>query len=156
MSYVYLERFLKATNGSFPLRWYNWTCLMIICILLASKVWDDLSMWNIDYTKICTFLTIQRLNQLESVYLIAMNFDVRIAQKAYAEYYFKIKSMLGVCDLPTDNEFITRKPEEGMQLTKIKGEIIGARCDSDSKVALKVRKNSGIKASLEEIIKNND
>jgi len=44
MSLIYVERLIKTTNicpGP-----ENWRSILFSCMVLASKVWDDLSMWN--------------------------------------------------------------------------------------------------------------
>ena len=50
MSLVYIERLLKQSH--MPLNLRNWRPVMMICMVLASKIWDDLSMWNSDFSKV--------------------------------------------------------------------------------------------------------
>jgi hypothetical protein len=45
MSLIYVERLIKRTNGDLRPRARNWRSLLFSCMILSSKVWDDLSMW---------------------------------------------------------------------------------------------------------------
>jgi Cyclin, N-terminal domain len=104
MSLIYVERLIKTANvipGP-----TNWRSVLFSCMVLASKVWDDLSMWNIDFSNVAsgntdntqapglTLFTLQRVNQLELVLLKSLSFDVRVPASEYAKYYFLIRTML--------------------------------------------------------------
>jgi len=99
MSLIYVERLIKTTNlvpGP-----ENWRSVLFSCMVLASKVWDDLSMWNIDFSNVASshaqgmsLFTLQRVNQLELILLKSLNFDVRVPASEYAKYYFLIRTML--------------------------------------------------------------
>jgi len=49
MSLVYVERLIKMTGGELRPRADNWRSILFSCMVLSSKVWDDLSMWNADF-----------------------------------------------------------------------------------------------------------
>ena len=97
MSLIYVERLIKRTNGKLRPRKSNWRSLLFSCMILSSKVWDDLSMWNADFSQSCppgvTF-SLQRINQLELAVLHALNFQVKVPASEYAKYYFLLRSML--------------------------------------------------------------
>lgn len=44
MSLIYIERLIKRTEGSIRPTPLNWRSMLFSCMILASKVWDDLSM----------------------------------------------------------------------------------------------------------------
>lgn len=100
MSLIYVERLTKATNGALQPAPHNWRSILFSCMVLASKVWDDLSMWNIDFSNVSaatrglTSFTLPRINQLELALLTSLNFDVRVPASEYAKYYFLIRTML--------------------------------------------------------------
>lgn len=103
MSLIYVERLIKTTNLTPGPE--NWRSVLFSCMVLASKVWDDLSMWNIDFSNVASanssnqseglaLFTLQRVNQLELILLKSLNFDVRVPASEYAKYYFLIRTML--------------------------------------------------------------
>ncbi|CAI5742361.1 unnamed protein product [Peronospora destructor] len=93
MSLVYVERLLKATSGFLQLRGENWRRLVFCSMVMASKVWDDLSMTNADFSKIWPELSLKQINELELVYLSAVEYNVRVSAVSYAKYYFHLRSM---------------------------------------------------------------
>jgi len=97
MSLIYVERLIKKTGGALRPRPSNWRSLIFSCMILSSKVWDDLSMWNADFSQSCppgvTF-PLQRINALELGVLNALNFKVKVPASEYAKYYFLLRSML--------------------------------------------------------------
>jgi len=110
MSFVYLERLLKATRGGLTLNELNWKGVVLSTMILASKVWDDLSMWNSDFSKICPEFPLQRINQLEICLLEAVKYEVRIMGSQYAKYYFQLQSMRKALGIPIEAQDDNRSP----------------------------------------------
>jgi hypothetical protein len=50
MTLIYVERLIKCSQGRLRPRTRNWRSLLFSCAVLSSKVWDDMSMWNGDFT----------------------------------------------------------------------------------------------------------
>jgi len=98
MSLIYVERLIKKTNGHLRPRATNWRSLLFSCMILSSKVWDDLSMWNADFSQSCppggVNFSLQRINQLELAILNTLKFNVKVPASEYAKYYFLLRSML--------------------------------------------------------------
>jgi hypothetical protein len=99
MSLIYVERLIKETNGVLTPSPENWRSILCSCMILASKVWDDLSMWNIDFSNVSaasglSSFSLQRINQLEIAILTSLNFRVEVPASEYAKYYFLIRTML--------------------------------------------------------------
>lgn len=100
MSLIYVERLIKESNGLIVPTGETWKSILFSCMVLASKVWDDLSMWNIDFSNVAgrnyvlASFTLRRINDLELALLKCLNFIVRVPASEYAKYYFLIRSML--------------------------------------------------------------
>jgi len=111
MSLIYVERLLKEDTTIVPVP-ENWRSVLFSCMVLASKVWDDLSMWNVDFSNVCgrsdraglIAYTLPRINQLELALLKALNFNVKVPASEYAKYYFLIRSMLIKSGLLTEEK----------------------------------------------------
>ena len=75
---------------------YTWRSVVAAAMVLASKVWDDLSMINIDFCEICgAQFDLRRLNKLEVAFLAAIRFDCQIHAATYARVYFQLRSTKG-------------------------------------------------------------
>jgi hypothetical protein len=94
MCLIYVERLIKVTKGRFCIRYDNWRPTLFACMILASKVWDDLSMWNVDFSQISPAFDLQRINELELALLDALHYEVKVPAGEYAKYYFHIRSMI--------------------------------------------------------------
>jgi len=98
MSLIYVERLIKKTGGRLRPKATNWRSLLFSCMILSSKVWDDLSMWNADFSQSCppggVNFSLQRINQLELAILNTLKFNVKVPASEYAKYYFLLRSML--------------------------------------------------------------
>ena len=109
ISLIYIERLIKMTCGSLTPRANNWRSILFSCMVLASKVWDDLSMWNCDFSKIgplgVTF-SLARTNELEVALLRALEYKVKVGASEYAKYYFLLRGML--CRSGLANDDLTR------------------------------------------------
>ena len=91
MTLVYLERLLKVgashRRGGLALLRSNWRPILLICMIMASKVWDDLSMWNADFSLVCPSFTLQRINELE----VALLDTLKYARRDSAEHFSRLK-----------------------------------------------------------------
>lgn len=97
MSLIYVERLVKKTGGKLRPRAQNWRSLLFSCMILSSKVWDDLSMWNVDFSQSCppgVSFPLKRINDLELAVLHALEFQVKVPASEYAKYYFLLRTML--------------------------------------------------------------
>ena len=92
---MYIERLLKSKSAGVALKLgpHNWMTVLFCGLLISSKVWDDFSMWNSDFSQISPGLNLKRVNALEVDFLRALGFSVRVPASAYAKYYFQLRTM---------------------------------------------------------------
>ncbi len=92
---IYCERLLKSTRGRLKIKYDNWRSVIFACMIMASKVWDDLSMWNVDFSNVFDFcFDLKRINDLECAMLNCLKFVVTVSAAEYAKYYFHLRSMM--------------------------------------------------------------
>lgn len=60
---VYIERLLLKTG--ILVNKYNWKRILLVCLCVASKVWDDDSLENVHFPKVMSDVTINMINKLE-------------------------------------------------------------------------------------------
>lgn len=125
ISLIYVERLIKVTGGKLRPRPSNWRSMLFSCMVLSSKVWDDMSMWNADFSQTCpagVAFTLQRVNELELAVLSALNYQVKVPASEYAKYYFLLRSLLiksglGSEDLNTMNPLDVEGAKQLQQVT---------------------------------------
>ena len=169
MSLIYVERLIKRTGGNLRPRAENWRSLMFSCMILSSKVWDDLSMWNADFSQSCppgVSFPLQRINELELAVLNALSFQVKVPASEYAKYYFLLRSMLiksglGGEDInaldPLDVMGARRLQQVSSQFENLslgaKPTAVSKRSQSLSITAMKAKQPTKAKLGLEQVVK---
>jgi len=96
MAVVYIDRFFCETGVTFDKT--NWRPLVFTAVLLATKVWEDYSVWNVDYVDIFPGLEVESINNLEREFLHRICFNLVLSQSIYARYYFELRSLASVSD----------------------------------------------------------
>jgi hypothetical protein len=55
-------------------------------------VWEDQSVWNVDFLPVFDNLTAQDLNKLERQFLALLQYNVSLTASLYAKYYFELRT----------------------------------------------------------------
>ena len=90
MAAAYLTRTLAAT--SVKLYPWSWRRVLLTCLILASKVWEDESVWNVDFLELFPSSTLKDLSSCETKILNLLSFDVEINASQYTKTYFELRS----------------------------------------------------------------
>ncbi|KAL7669673.1 hypothetical protein ACOME3_010319 [Neoechinorhynchus agilis] len=88
---IYLERVLNYSQSTIDQ--YTWKRMLLGAIILASKVWDDQAVWNVDFCLVIKDLTVEEMNELERQYLILVHFNINVRSSVYAKYYFELRCL---------------------------------------------------------------
>lgn len=67
-------------------------------LLMASKVWQDLSSWNVEFASVYPQFSVDAINRLELAFLKSIKWNLYISSSAYAKYYFALRSLLEKSD----------------------------------------------------------
>jgi len=90
MALAYLDRI--QNNTDFKINAFNWKRTTLSCLILASKVWEDQAVWNVDFLDLFPLTTPHDLGQLEKRCLGLLTFDVSLSASQYATIYFNLKA----------------------------------------------------------------
>lgn len=60
---VYIERLLRKSN--ILINRFNWKRLVLTCLCVASKVWDDDSLENVHFPQVMGDVSLKMINKLE-------------------------------------------------------------------------------------------
>lgn len=88
---IYVERLME--NAGIEILASNWRPIMLCGLLLASKVWQDLSTWNVEFESISPDFTLKSINVLERTFLKYLRYSLFISGSVYARYYFALRSL---------------------------------------------------------------
>jgi len=85
----------QINQGKPTLRLYtfNWKRVFLSSIILASKVWEDQAVWNVDFMALFPLASANDLGQLEKKLLGMLGFDVSLKASEYTKIYFSMRSM---------------------------------------------------------------
>mmetsp|Transcript_1294 Transcript_1294/g.1737 ORF Transcript_1294/g.1737 Transcript_1294/m.1737 type:complete len:598 (-) Transcript_1294:2-1795(-) len=89
---IYVERLMEVARV--PLMASTWRPIVMCGLLLASKVWQDLSSWNIEFASVYPQFSPEAINRLEILFLRQVKWDLYISSSLYAKYYFALRSLL--------------------------------------------------------------
>ena len=89
---IYVERLMEVAKV--PLLADTWKPIFMAGLLLASKVWQDLSSWNIEFASVYPQFSLDSINRLELQFLKSVKWDLYISSSLYAKYYFALRSLM--------------------------------------------------------------
>ena len=89
---IYVEKLMEVAKV--PLVAETWRPIFMCGLLLASKVWQDLSSWNIEFASVYPQFSLDAINRLELFFLKFIKWDLYISSSLYAKYYFALRSLL--------------------------------------------------------------
>ncbi|XP_019901170.1 cyclin-Y isoform X1 [Esox lucius] len=138
---VYLERLL--TYAEIDIGPGNWKRIVLGAILLASKVWDDQAVWNVDYCQILKDITVEDMNELERQFLELLQFNINVPSSVYAKYYFDLRSLSETNSLSIPLEPLSRDKAQRL-------EAISRLCDDKYKDARRAAKKRS--ASVDNLV----
>lgn len=72
----------------------NWRQVLFGAWMLASKVFDDLSMVNRDFSVVCPMFSNRDVNEVEVAVLTILDYNVAVNGEQYALYYFRLHDEL--------------------------------------------------------------
>lgn len=88
---AYVERLISKTDVT--LHASNWRRIVLSALILASKVWEDQAVWNVDFLSVFPSVDVRDLNLLEKNFLELIKYNVSLKGSTYAKYYFELRGL---------------------------------------------------------------
>jgi len=88
---AFIERLIGYTGVT--LHASNWRRIVLSALILASKVWEDQAVWNVDFLSVFPNVTVQDLKVLEKKLLGFLQYNVNVTGGLYAKYYFELRDL---------------------------------------------------------------
>ncbi|KAL4455711.1 hypothetical protein ABPG74_003121 [Tetrahymena malaccensis] len=86
---VYIERLLN--NSGFYMTPKNWRKVTITSMIMASKIWDDESFENKNFSQAFPMFDVIQINEMERVFLNFIDYNLYVKGADYAKYYFILR-----------------------------------------------------------------
>jgi hypothetical protein len=86
---IYLEKVM--INGGIEMRYCNWKPLLFTGILLASKFWEDINFWNVDYVDALRIYNLKSINRMESEFVSLCEYNLFVSADLYTQYYMAVR-----------------------------------------------------------------
>jgi len=95
MAIHYIDLLIHKTG--FLITPMNWRRILICALMVADKVWEEDIVCNSDYINDAfPLLTVEDLNAMERKFLLLLDFKLVVKTSVYAEYYFALRSIIGL------------------------------------------------------------
>ena len=81
---IYLEKIMLT--GKIEIRDLNWKPLVFTAILLASKFWEDIIWYNVDFVDNLQMYSLKSVNRMESEFMSLCDYNIYVSAEAYEQY----------------------------------------------------------------------
>ena len=125
MTLVYIERVIDTKRVAILPR--TWRLVTLGALILASKVWEDQSVWNVDFVRYYDLSSAALFTRLERSFLGLIEFNVCLKASLYLRYFIALQGFLGedkgMAKSPTEKdtkmlELITVNKQKQMEKLK--------------------------------------
>merc|ERR1712113_1124169 len=80
--------------GCVPLLVNTWRPILLCGLLLASKMWQDVSSWNVEFARFCPEFPLDSINRLELQFCRLLQWDLYVSGSLYSKYFSALQSLL--------------------------------------------------------------
>ena len=103
--------------------------------MLASKVWDDQAVWNVDFCQILKDITVSEMNELEREYVQLLQFNVNVSSSVYAKYYFDLRQLAKDHKISFPDELLTKEKAIKLEASSLVNYRLGTNSTNQSNSA---------------------
>jgi hypothetical protein len=104
--------------------WRNWNMLLLVSLLIAQKIWDDIPLTNADFPQLwlmcspdSTPFTNKHLTRMESKFLTLIDWNTHVTPSTYAQFYFELRALSQ--ESMEDSGFAARELKTDRQMNEL-------------------------------------
>ena len=112
---IYLEQVML--KGKIEIRDFNWKPLVFTATLLASKFWEDIIWYNVDFVDNLEIYSLRSINRLESEFLSLCDYNIYVSAEKYEKYQEQVRA-ISFPDLNNSYHSTKRSLHPGLQSTR--------------------------------------
>ena len=88
---IYLEKVMLT--GKIEIRDFNWKPLVFTATLLASKFWEDIIWYNVDFVDNLQIYSLRSINRMESEFLSLCGYNIYVSAEMYEQYQEQVRAI---------------------------------------------------------------
>jgi len=136
---AYIERLI--TKSGLSLHGSNWKRVALSALILASKVWEEQAVWNVDFLAVFPGASVKDLAKLEKAVLNLLQFNVSLKASEYAKYYFELRSLASLIEKSNHFQLEPLSKVEAERLEK-RSQDVASKSENNSEGTKLPRRNS--------------
>jgi len=137
---AYIERLIDLSG--LTLHGSNWKRVALSALILASKVWEEQAVWNVDFLAVFPGASVKDLAKLEKAVLNFLQFNVCLKAGEYAKYYFELRSLANLIEKSSHFQLEPLSKVEAERLEKRSQDLVATRSENQSEAPKLTRRNS--------------
>lgn len=71
----------------------TWKPILLVCLLIASKMWEDISSWNSQFSHVCRDFPLKGINKMEAILCEMLDFNFHVDGELYSRYCEVLRSL---------------------------------------------------------------
>ncbi|GMH50798.1 hypothetical protein TrRE_jg4792 [Triparma retinervis] len=100
IAFILIIRLINMSNGKVALHRYNWQCLLCVSLMISQKLWDDVSLNNVDFPQVWRMVApkggemdLKDVNFMEREFLSILGFEVTVNLRLYTSCYYDVMAL---------------------------------------------------------------
>jgi hypothetical protein len=90
----------RMHRQGFPVSWKNWNRVMVVGLLMAQKMWDDVPLTNLDFPqlwRICaphsSPFTALQLSHMEFTFMKVIKWEAHVTREVYTQFFYELRAL---------------------------------------------------------------
>ncbi|GMH93908.1 hypothetical protein TrST_g7943 [Triparma strigata] len=105
IAFILMIRLVNQSGGKICLHRYNWQCMLVVSLMISQKLWDDVSLNNVDFPQVWRMVApnggdmdLKDVNFMEREFLSILSYSVGVNMRVYTSVYYDVMALAVVSD----------------------------------------------------------